>query len=194
MDFPVLGMDHVRFAVGNAKQAAHYYSTAFGMRWSRTAGPETGSRDLGEYVLEAGAARFLLTGEAHGGHLGRRARRASTVTASSTSRSGAGRARPPTSRRVAAGATPLAEPTVSEDEHGKVVIAAIATYGQTRHTFVQRDDYSGVFLPGFVPRGAGRRARRRRRSRRSTTASATSSSAGWTSGSASTTGSWASRT
>ena len=62
-----VGMDHVRFAVGNAKQAAHYYSTAFGMRCVAYRGPETGCRDLAEYVLESGGARFVLTGEVHAG-------------------------------------------------------------------------------------------------------------------------------
>ena len=57
MDFPVYGMDYVRFAVGNARQAAHFYSTAFGMRCVAYRGPETGSRDLVDYVLEAGSAR-----------------------------------------------------------------------------------------------------------------------------------------
>jgi 4-hydroxyphenylpyruvate dioxygenase len=149
MDFPVLGMDHVRFAVGNARQAAHYYSTAFGMRCVAYRGPETGSRDLAEYVLEAGSARFLLTGEAHAGTwVGEHVREhgdgvvdlAMTVPDAETAYQQA----------MAAGATSLAEPAVAEDEHGKVVTAAIATYGQTRHTFVQRDDYSGVFLPGYV--------------------------------------------
>jgi 4-hydroxyphenylpyruvate dioxygenase len=151
MDFPVLGMDYVRFAVGNARQAAHYYSTAFGMRCVAYRGPETGSRDLAEYVLEAGSARFLITGEAHAGTwVGEHVRQhgdgvvdlAMTVPDAETAYKQA----------VAAGGTPLAEPAVAEDEHGKVVTAAIATYGQTRHTFVQRNDYSGVFLPGFVRR------------------------------------------
>jgi 4-hydroxyphenylpyruvate dioxygenase len=151
MDFPVLGMDHVRFAVGNARQAAHYYSTAFGMRCVAYRGPETGCRDLAEYVLEAGSARFLLTGEAHAGTwVGKHVREhgdgvvdlAIAVPDAETAYQQA----------MAAGATSLAEPAVAEDEHGKVVTAAIATYGQTRHTFVQRNDYSGVFLPGFVRR------------------------------------------
>ncbi len=151
MDFPVLGMDHVRFAVGNARQAAHYYSTAFGMRCVAYRGPETGSRDLAEYVLEAGSARFLLTGEAHAG----------TWVGEHVREHGDGvvdlamavpNAEAAYEQAVGAGATSLAEPAVAEDEHGKVVTAAIATYGQTRHTFVQRDDYSGVFLPGFVRR------------------------------------------
>jgi 4-hydroxyphenylpyruvate dioxygenase len=151
MDFPVLGMDYVRFAVGNARQAAHYYSTAFGMRCVAYRGPETGHRDLAEYVMESGSARFLLSGEAHAGTwVGEHVREhgdgvvdlAMTVPDAVTAYE----------QSMAAGATSLAEPTVAEDEHGKVVTAAIATYGQTRHTFVQRGDYSGVFLPGFVPR------------------------------------------
>jgi 4-hydroxyphenylpyruvate dioxygenase len=151
MDFPVLGMDHVRFAVGNAKQAAHYYSTAFGMRCVAYRGPETGSRDLVEYVMEAGEARFRLTGEAHGGtwvgdHVREHGDGVVDLAIAVPDASAA------YEQAIAAGATPLAEPTSSEDEHGKVVISAIATYGQTRHSFVQRTDYSGVFLPGFVPR------------------------------------------
>jgi 4-hydroxyphenylpyruvate dioxygenase len=152
VDFPVLGMDHVRFAVGNARQAAHYYSTAFGMRCVAYRGPETGCRDLAEYVLEAGSARFLVTGEAHSGTwVGAHVREhgdgvvdlAMTVPDAESAYLQA----------MSAGATSLAEPAVAEDEHGKVVTATIATYGQTRHTFVQRNDYSGAFLPGFVPRG-----------------------------------------
>jgi 4-hydroxyphenylpyruvate dioxygenase len=144
-------MDYVRFAVGNARQAAHYYSTAFGMRCVAYRGPETGSRDVAEYVLAAGSARFLLTGEAHAGTwVGEHVREhgdgvvdlAMTVPDAVSAYEQA----------VAAGARPLAEPAVAEDDHGKVVTAAIATYGQTRHTFVQRGDYSGIFLPGFVPR------------------------------------------
>ena len=165
MDFPVQGMDHVRFAVGNAKQAAHYYSTAFGMRCVAYRGPETGSRHFAEYVLQAGTARFVVTGEAHAGTwVGEHVREhgdgvvdlALTVPDAEQA----------FERAVAAGARALAEPTVQEDEHGKVIVAEIATYGP----------------------------RRGRRSPRSTTAWATSSSAGWTSGSRSTTGSWASRT
>ena len=149
MDFPVHGMDYVRFAVGNARQAAHYYSTAFGMRCVAYRGPETGSRDLAEYVLEAGSARFVITGEAHAGTwVGSHVREhgdgvvdlAMTVPDAETAYEQA----------MSAGATSLATPAVAEDEHGKVVTAAIATFGQTRHTFVQRDDYSGVFLPGYV--------------------------------------------
>ena len=135
--FPVRGMDHVRFAVGNAKQAAHYYSTAFGMRCVAYRGPETGSRDLAEYVLVSGAARFVLTGEAHAGtwvgeHL--RAHGDGVVDLALTVPD----VESAFSHAVAAGARALAEPAVAEDEDGKVVTAAIAAYGETRHTLVQR--------------------------------------------------------
>ena len=96
---------------------------------------------------------------------------------------------------VAHGARGLEEPHLLEDEYGKVVVAAIATYGETRHTLVERSGYSGPFLPGLRPGGPDRRRPATRLlHRRSTTASATSSSAGWTSGWTSTTGSWASPT
>src|SRR5436305_10953066 len=73
--FPVEAVDHVHFYVGNAKQAAHYYSSAFGMTCTAYRGPETGSRDEASYVLEAGGARFVLTAEVHAGtDLGRHVR------------------------------------------------------------------------------------------------------------------------
>src|SRR5881398_3569792 len=65
--FPVKGLDHIRFYVGNAKQAAHYYSTAFGMTCVAYRGPEQGYRDHAEYVLESGSVRFVLTGGVHAG-------------------------------------------------------------------------------------------------------------------------------
>src|SRR3954466_6604200 len=65
--FPVEGVDHLRLAVGNARQAAHFYSTAFGMRVTAYAGPENGSRDIASYVLESGSARFVLQGPVHAG-------------------------------------------------------------------------------------------------------------------------------
>jgi 4-hydroxyphenylpyruvate dioxygenase len=150
-DFPVDGVDHIRFAVGNARQAAHFYSTALNMRVTAYRGPETGHRDLAEYVVESGSARFVLSGEVHAGtDIGRhvsahgdgvvdialRVPDAEHAYALATSR----------------GACGVQEPRVDEDEHGKVVTAAIATYGETRHTFVQRSDYSGAFLPGFEAR------------------------------------------
>jgi 4-hydroxyphenylpyruvate dioxygenase len=150
-EFPVEGVDHLRFAVGNARQAAHFYTTAFGMRVTAYRGPETGSRELAEYVLESGGARFVLTGPvvtgtAVGEHV---ARHGDGVTDIALRVPDAARA---FETAVARGATPLAEPELLEDDTGKVVLAAIATYGETRHTLVERSAYSGPFLPGFVAR------------------------------------------
>jgi 4-hydroxyphenylpyruvate dioxygenase len=149
--FPVEGVDHLRFAVGNARQAAHWYATAFGMQLTAYRGPETGSRELAEYVLESGGARFVLTGPVVAG----------TAVGEHVARHGDGvvdvALRVPDAVRafetaVARGARPLQEPRLDEDETGKVVTAAIATYGETRHTLVERSAYSGPFLPGFVAR------------------------------------------
>jgi 4-hydroxyphenylpyruvate dioxygenase len=150
-DFPVEAIDYVHFAVGNAKQAALYYSVAFGMRVTAYRGPETGHRDYSEYVLESGTARFLLTGEVHAGtEIGRHlAAHGDGVIDIAIRVPDATRAY---ELAVERGATGLQEPTISEDEGGKVVVSAIATYGETRHSFIQRSDYSGVFMPGFVPR------------------------------------------
>jgi 4-hydroxyphenylpyruvate dioxygenase len=150
-DFPVEGIDHIRFAVGNARQAAHFYSTALGMRVTSYSGPEIGERDVASYVLESGSARFVLSGEIHEG----------TWVGESVRRHGDGvvdvALRVPDAARafehaVSRGARPLAEPDIVEDDTGKVVLAAIATYGETRHTLVERPAYSGAFLPGYAAR------------------------------------------
>ena len=150
--FPVEAVDHLRFAVGNARQAAHWYSTAFGMRVTAYRGPETGCRELAEYVLESGGARFVVAGPVIAG----------TALGDHVARHGDGvvdiALRVPDAERafrnaVERGATALAEPQLVEDDAGKVVTAAIATYGETRHTLVERSAYSGAFLPGFVARG-----------------------------------------
>jgi 4-hydroxyphenylpyruvate dioxygenase len=148
--FPITGMDAVVFAVGNAKQAAHYYSTAFGMRRVAYRGPETGSPDEAAYVLESGSARFVFRGPV----------RARTPLGARVAAHGDGvvdlalevsSAEDAYRYAVAHGACGLAEPRIIEDDHGKVVVAAIATYGDTRHTLVERSGYSGVYLPGYVP-------------------------------------------
>ncbi|MGI5225944.1 4-hydroxyphenylpyruvate dioxygenase [Actinoallomurus sp. CA-142502] len=147
--FPVRGMDAVVFAVGNAKQAAHYYSTAFGMRCVAYKGPETGSRDETAYVLESGGARFVLKGAVHAGtdlgrHVAEHGDGAIDLAIEVPDATAA------YEHAVAQGATGLDKPHVLEDEHGRVVIAAIATYGETRHSLVERGDYSGPYLPGYV--------------------------------------------
>jgi 4-hydroxyphenylpyruvate dioxygenase len=151
-EFPVIGMDAVVFAVGNARQAAHFYSTAFGMRCVAYRGPETGCRDEAAYVLESGTARFVLRGPV----------RAGTALGQHVARHGDGvidlaitvpSAEAAHEHATAHGATGVTPPEVFEDEYGKVVLATIATYGDTRHTLVERDNYSGPYLPGYTAAG-----------------------------------------
>ncbi|GGR06587.1 4-hydroxyphenylpyruvate dioxygenase [Streptomyces netropsis] len=151
--FPVKGMDAVVFAVGNAKQAAHYYSTAFGMKRVAYSGPENGSRETASYVLESGGARFVFTSVI------KAATDRGRFLAEHVAEHGDGvvdlAIEVPDVRHAYAyalehGATGLEEPHELTDEHGTVVVAAIATYGQTRHTLVERAGYTGPYLPGFV--------------------------------------------
>jgi 4-hydroxyphenylpyruvate dioxygenase len=150
--FPITGMDAVVFAVGNAKQAAHYYSTAFGMRRTAYRGPETGCPDETAHVLTSGGARFVFRGPARPGtELGQRvAAHGDGVIDLALEVSSAEAAY---DYAVAHGARGLEEPHLAEDEAGKVVLAAIATYGDTRHTLVERSGYSGPYLPGYTPAG-----------------------------------------
>jgi 4-hydroxyphenylpyruvate dioxygenase len=150
--FPVKGMDAVVFAVGNAKQAAHYYSTAFGMKLVAYSGPENGSRETASYVLTNGAARFVFTSVIKpAGEWGR-------FLAGHVAEHGDGvldlaievpDARAAYAYATGHGARGLREPYEIKDEHGTVVLAAIATYGTTRHTLVDRSGYDGPYLPGF---------------------------------------------
>jgi 4-hydroxyphenylpyruvate dioxygenase len=151
--FPVIGMDAVAFAVGNARQAAHFYSTAFGMRCVAYRGPETGSRDEAAYVLESGHARFEFRGPVRAGtelgaHVAAHGDGVIDLAIAVPSASAA------YDYAVARGARGLREPEVVGDENGKVVLAAIATYGDTRHTLVERSDYAGPYLPGYVAAGS----------------------------------------
>ncbi len=149
--FPIEGIDAIVFQVGNARQAAHWYSTGFGMRCTAYAGPETGVRDRASYVLESGSARFVVQG----------AVRADSLVAASVARHGDGAVdialRVPDAERAyelatRRGARGVEEPHVLEDERGKVVVAAIATYGDTRHSLVERSAFSGPYLPGYLDR------------------------------------------
>ncbi|MFF7985434.1 4-hydroxyphenylpyruvate dioxygenase [Streptomyces sp. NPDC007901] len=151
--FPVKGMDAVVFAVGNAKQAAHYYSTAFGMRLVAYSGPENGSRETASYVLENGSARFVFTsvikpdtdwGRFLSRHVAEHGDGVVDLAIEVPD------ARAAYAYAVEHGARSLAEPYELKDEHGTVVLAAIATYGETRHTLVERVGYDGPYLPGFV--------------------------------------------
>ncbi|WP_029433265.1 4-hydroxyphenylpyruvate dioxygenase [Blastococcus sp. URHD0036] len=149
--FPVSGWDSLVWVVGNATQAAHYYQSAFGMELIAYSGPETGNRDSVAYVLRSGAARFVLTG----------AYDPASAIADHHRRHGDGIVDialtvPDVDKCIAhaaaMGATVLEQPHDVTDEHGTVRLAAIAAYGDTRHTLVDRSRYSGPHLPGFVAR------------------------------------------
>jgi 4-hydroxyphenylpyruvate dioxygenase len=149
--FPVNGLDHIRFYVGNAKQAAHYYSTAFGMTLIAYRGPEQGERDHAEYVLRSGSARFVLVGGVHRDapatqHYERHGDGIADIALDVPDVDTAYK------YAVSQGATGIVEPHDEEDEHGAVRMAAIAAYGETRHTLVDRSRYDGPWLPGFVAR------------------------------------------
>ncbi|MBC3984748.1 4-hydroxyphenylpyruvate dioxygenase [Streptomyces sp. AC563] len=151
--FPVKGMDAVVFAVGNAKQAAHYYATAFGMKLVAYSGPENGSRETASYVLVSGGARFVLTsvikpttdrGRFLAEHVAEHGDGVIDLAIEVPD------ARAAYAYALEHGATGLEEPHEVKDDHGTVVLAAIATYGKTRHTLVERSGYDGPYLPGFV--------------------------------------------
>ena len=148
--FPINGTDYIEFWVGNAKQAAHFYRTAFGMELVAYRGPETGVRDRASYLLQQDKVRFVLTTPI----------RATGPIAEHISRHGDGvrdialwvdDARSAFQLAVERGAEPAMEPQVLSDANGEIVIAAIKTYGDTIHSLVERKNYRGLFLPGFVP-------------------------------------------
>jgi len=147
---PLNGTDYVELYVGNARQAAHYYQTAFGFQPIAHAGLSTGLRDLESYVLQQGKIRFVLTSPLHGDtDIGRHIdQHGDGVRVVALWVDDAARAFYETVRR---GATPFMEPTYEHDEHGYVVRSGIRTYGDTIHVFVERDAYEGVFLPGYTP-------------------------------------------
>jgi len=152
--FPINGTDYIEFYVGNAKQASHYYRAAFGFQLFAYRGPETGVRDRASYLLQQGKIRLVLT-TAIRPDLSEEA----AYIADHVARHGDGvrdlalwvdDARDAFSKAVERGAEPVHEPKVFRDEQGEVVIAAFKTYGDTIHSLVERKDYRGVFLPGFV--------------------------------------------
>jgi 4-hydroxyphenylpyruvate dioxygenase len=147
---PLNGTDHIEFCVGNAKQAAYYYRAAFGMRLVAYCGPETGTRHQASYVLQQDKIRFVLTTALRPDH----AIAAHTLKHGDGVRSialwvdDAEASYRETTRRGAKG---VMEPTSLADEAGEVRLSAIGIYGDTIHTFVERKNYQGVFLPGFKP-------------------------------------------
>ena len=149
----LLGVDHLGWWVGNARQSAGFLAAAFGFDIVAYAGPETGLHDRVSYVLEQGGhagIRFVVSGtlspdtalaEHHRAH-GDGVRDVALLVSS---------AQHAYEEALRRGATGVQSPAATEDDHGKVVTATIAAYGDTVHTFVERSAYSGVFMPGFEP-------------------------------------------
>jgi 4-hydroxyphenylpyruvate dioxygenase len=146
---PLNGTDYVEFFVGNARQAAHYYRTAFGFSLRAYRGPETGIRDRASYVLVQNKIRFVLTTPLQpegdvAAHVGLHGDGVKDIALWVDDAESAWRE---TTKR---GARSVREPQTLTDEHGEARIASIALYGDTIHTFVERKNYRGAFLPGFV--------------------------------------------
>ena len=149
--FPINGTDYIEFWVGNAKQSALYYRAAFGFQLVGYRGPETGVRDRASYLLQQDKIRLVITSA-----LG-----SSGAISEHVAKHGDGvkdlafwvdDARDAWAKAVERGARSVQEPTVLTDADGEVVIAAIATYGDTIHSIVERRNYRGLFIPGFVPK------------------------------------------
>jgi 4-hydroxyphenylpyruvate dioxygenase len=145
---PLLGTDYVEFYVGNAKQAAHFYKTAFGFQSYAYKGLETGSKDTVSYVLKQDKIRLVLTTPLNSSH----------PINDHIVKHGDGvkivalwvdDARKSFEETISRGATSYMEPVVEKDEFGEVVRAGIYTYGETVHMFVERKNYNGTFMPGF---------------------------------------------
>ena len=146
---PLLGTDYLEFYVGNAKQAAYYYKAAFGFQTVAYAGPETGVRDRASYVVQQGKIRLVLTTAMHSGH----------EVSAHVRQHGDGvkvlalwvnDAFESYEKTMSRGARSYQEPRVLTDEFGEVRTAGIYTYGETVHLFVERKNYHGAFMPGYV--------------------------------------------
>ena len=151
---PLMGTDHIEFYVGNAKQAAFFYEKTFGFKIIAYAGPETGQRSKVSYVLEQGKIRLVLTASLN----------PNTEIARHVHKHGDGvkvlaltveDAKDAYFQTISRGAESVFAPMTISDEYGDITMAAIQTYGETIHTFVERHDYTGVFMPGYVPRTSG---------------------------------------
>lgn len=154
---PILGTDHIEFYVGNARQAALFYQHCMGFECVAYAGPETGIRDRASYVLQQNKIRFVLTS----------ALRPESEIAAHVHKHGDGvkvlalwvdDARKSFLETTSRGAVAVAEPQRIKDDSGEVVVASIRTYGETIHTFVERKNYKGPFLPGYKPRRSSAQA------------------------------------
>ena len=145
---PLNGTDHVEFWVGNARQSAYFYRLAFGMKLVAYAGPETGIRDRASYVLEQGKVRFVLTTPLRpDGDIAEHVRvHGDGVHDVALWVDDARQSWKETTKR---GARSVREPFELKDDDGMVRISTIAAYGDTVHSFVERSNYKGAFLPGY---------------------------------------------
>jgi 4-hydroxyphenylpyruvate dioxygenase len=145
---PLLGTDYVELYVGNAKQAAHFYKTAFGFQSYAYKGLETGSRDTVSYAVKQDKVRLVFTSPLNSAskineHI---VKHGDGVKVIALWVEDARKSFEETTKR---GAKVYMEPTVETDEHGEVVRAGIYTYGETVHMFVERKNYQGTFMPGY---------------------------------------------
>jgi len=154
-EMPLLGIDHVELYVGNGVTASHWFARALGFRRTAYAGLETGVRDRASHVVEQGRVRIVLTAPLHGGgeiarHVAEHGDGVKVIALRVPDAEEAYRV------AVRRGARGLREPWELSDEHGTVRMATIAAYGETVHTFVEREGYSGPFLPGYAAVEDGR--------------------------------------
>ncbi|MFC5271625.1 4-hydroxyphenylpyruvate dioxygenase [Adhaeribacter terreus] len=150
VDFlPLNGTDYIEFYVGNAKQSAYFYQAAFGFELIAYAGPETGVRDRASYVLQQEKIRLVLTTslDPNSDITKHVAQHGDGVKVMALWVDDAEKSFNETVKR---GAKPAAEPKTLTDEFGEVKTASIHTYGETIHTFVERKNYKGAFMPGYV--------------------------------------------
>jgi 4-hydroxyphenylpyruvate dioxygenase len=145
---PLLGTDYVEFYVGNAKQAAHYYKTAFGFQSLAYAGPETGVKDKASYVVRQNKLTFVLTTPLRknneiADHIAKHGDGVKILALKVDDATSAWK------ETIKRGGKSYMEPTVLNDKEGEVVMSGIHTYGETVHLFIERKNYSGPFMPGY---------------------------------------------
>src|ERR1700704_4311961 len=145
---PLQGTDYIEFYVGNAKQAAHFYKTAFGFQSLAYAGPETGTKDRASYAIRQNKLTFVLTTPVRAdnpiaNHI---AKHGDGVKAIALKVEDATSAWNETTKR---GGKSFMKPTTLKDDAGELVMSGIHTYGETVHLFIERENYNGVFMPGY---------------------------------------------
>ncbi len=147
---PLLGTDYIEFYVGNAKQAAHYYKTAFGFQGIAYAGPETGIKDRASYVVRQNKLTFVFTSALRPDHIIAQEvlKHGDAVKAIALEVEDAEKAWKETTQR---GAKSYMEPVVLSDNSGKLGLSGIRLYGDTVHLFIARKKYNGIFMPGYEP-------------------------------------------